>query len=657
MKYSLFFMLLSLVSLLASPSFSSQAQSPESSVQTTAPLTAFSRLPAYRKVTLSPSGAKVAFVENFAAPNNLAILTTYDFGKKKIKRILSSDSKKVVINWFKWINEDILLLSAKFEMKQGRVLYFQTRMFSVDTNDEKPKLKRLLKPKTSFNFSTNNRRSQFQDSVIDFLPDEPDHILVQVDVDTPQQPSVFRLNVRTDRKRRVQSGWMGIRRWITDQQHIVRIGMTRDYETGDVDYYERADEDADLRKLFSYNIIKDKPISVRGFGLNPNILYYTKYKGDTRALYKIDLSDMQSELILAHNDRDVSGSLIYSPATKDVIGVRDGRSPFGRFYFDEKEYEYSRKLKETFPDTSNFIRNRSQDDNAYIVYTHADNKPGQYYITDRANDKISYLFGTYPELAKVSLPHHKKLTYAARDGVEIEAYLTLPLTGKAPYPTVMYPHGGPGARDTKGFDVYVAHLASKGYAVLRPNFRGSSGYGYTFSQAQMGAWGLEMQDDITDAAHYLIDEGIANKEKLCIVGGSYGGYAATMATVKTPDLFACAVSFAGVTDLLAIARFRDGFLGGELSAETQFGDDKKDLRARSPVNFVQGIKTPILLMHGKEDRVVPVKQSRDFAEELEDANKPFKYVEFPTGSHNLSIQENRTAYFEELDTFLSQYLE
>lgn len=622
------------------------------------PLTAFSRLPAFTRIKLSPQGDQIAFVQNYPAPHNVSVLTVLNPKTREMKSLIKSDNKRVKINWFKWATDEILIVSASYEATQGRVKYFQTRLVSVDVTvpQEDIELEILLKPKRNDHVVAGNRVSQFLDSVIDFLPEEPDYILAEADFDTPQQPGVYKLNIRNGKYRRVERGKRFIRSWTTDQQSQIRIGRARDYDSGKITYYERADEDTDFRVLFEYMAFEDKPISISGFGVDPNILYYKKYLNDKKALYKMNLVTKESELVLAHDDYDVSGSLIYSNVTNDAIGVYDEQSDYGRYYFDAKSYKFHKRLDKSLPKTENYIVSQSKDELVYVLYIEADDTPGMYLIGNKKLNTLELLTESYPELYGAKLAHHEKLTYKARDGVEVEAYLTLPVYGEAPHPTVIHPHGGPGARDYSGFDPWVSYLTSRGYAVLRPNFRGSSGYGYEFAQAQMGRWGLEMQDDITDATKFLIDNGTTNPEKVCIFGASYGGYAATMATVKTPDLFTCAVSFAGVTDLRGLVKNTRRFLGGRLTAENQIGDETDDLKKRSPLYNIDKIKTPILLMHGEEDRTVLIEQSEDFAEELKDAGKEVRYVEFADGGHNLAIQSNRTLFFEELDAFLIKHL-
>ena len=573
-----------------------------------------------------------------------------------MKLLLSSDNKKVKINWFKWANNDVLIVSASYESRRRSLLYYQTRMYSVDTTDDKPELKIMLRQRASSSIKIGGYVSQYQDRVIDFLPNDPDHVLVEVDFDVPQEPSVYKVNVYTARKSRIEKGKRNIRNWYTDQQHQVRIGRARNYDTGKITYYHRLTEDSDFSELLSYTSFEDKPISVRGFGLDPNILYISQYKGDKLALYKMNISTKETTLMLAHDDYDVGGNLIYSTITKEAIGVVDAHSPFGKYYFADIDYNFHRALDNALPDTDNFITSFSEDESVYILYTESDSSAGQYLLGNRKNNTLDYLFSAYPELDFIDLPEHESMQYTTRDGLEIEAIVTLPKFGKAPYPTVIHPHGGPGARDYEGFDPWVSYMSSKGYAVVRPNFRGSTGYGYEFAQAQMQGWGLEMQDDISDATTHLIKEGIIDPTKVCIFGASYGGYAAFMATTKTPDLYTCAVSFAGVSDLRDLASSQKRYLGGDLVAEKQLGDDRDDLLLRSPITHVKNIKTPLLIMHGTEDRSVSVKQSRDFVDELKDENKTHKYVEFEYGDHYLSIAQNRRVFFEELDAFFTQHL-
>lgn len=247
--------------------------------------------------------------------------------------------------------------------------------------------------------------------------------------------------------------------------------------------------------------------------------------------------------------------------------------------------------------------------------------------------------------------------YKARDGLEIEAYLTKPVNSKenSRLPAIILPHGGPMARDYSGFDYWAELFANRGYVVFQPNFRGSSGYGYDFEMAAVQGWGKAMQDDLEDAAHWLNEQNIIDEKRVCIAGASYGGYAALMASVKHADTFQCAASFAGVSDIELIVSKARYFTNKEV-VRKQFGTDSDELEAVSPVNFAKKINIPILLIHGTDDKVVPVIHSREMADELEDFDKDVKYVEIEGANHHLSVQKHRMQTLEAMLAFFDKHL-
>ena len=251
--------------------------------------------------------------------------------------------------------------------------------------------------------------------------------------------------------------------------------------------------------LFEHNFETDEGEEPWGFDLDPDVLYFTRYKNDFLALFKIQLSSGKETLVFEDSERDVDGGLIYSPEDGSVIGIYHSNSPTGRIYWDQRFNRIQRGLDQILPDYDNYLVDFSDDLNIYLMYSESDVSPGVYYMADRKSGQMGVLFEQYPEIDTKALSSHELVSYTARDGMAIEGYLTTPKEGKGPFPLILHPHGGPGARDVDGFDYWTAFFNSRGYAVFRPNFRGSSGYGYTFSQSQMKGWGLKMQDDLTDA--------------------------------------------------------------------------------------------------------------------------------------------------------------
>ncbi|GMM67503.1 S9 family peptidase [Alteromonas sp. MTD1] len=617
--------------------------------KTTPDYEAFSALPTYWTPALSPNGDKIAFVQNTTGDNAIAMLATYDLIEGKKHFLLQSDNERVKIRWYKWVNNERLVVSARYETRRGTTKVHDTRLLSIKYDGSDKGAFNLVNWERIKQRAGNPRHiPQFHDDVIDWLPNDPDHILIALDAEVLGLPSVYKLNVNTGSVSRIERGKKKIRDWITDRQHNVRVGVSLDFESGERKVFLK--EGDDWRTLFEYNAMTEKGAYPLGFAKDPNILYYRGYKGDYKALFTLNVATNEHTEVFSDEGYDVDGSLIYSPVTNDAIGIRHD----GRHYWDERYVGLQNGINKGLPDYQNTLVSFSDDEQTYLVYSESDVLPGIYLIGNREKGSLDFLFQQYPLIDSASLSEHELIEFEARDGMKIEAYLTLP-KGDGPFPTIIHPHGGPGARDFSGFDYWTAYFTYKGYAVLRPNFRGSRGYGYSFAQSQMKGWGLAMQDDITDAAKYMVEKGHAEQGNMCIVGASYGGYAALMATVKTPDLFQCAVSFAGVSSLKHIVMHSRKFLNNEF-VENQIGDDFDDLEARSPYYNVEGIKTPILLVHGEEDRVVRPLHSRYMADELEDYDKTFTYVELESGDHSLSIQRNRHRFFAEMDAFLSKYL-
>jgi dipeptidyl aminopeptidase/acylaminoacyl peptidase len=238
------------------------------------------------------------------------------------------------------------------------------------------------------------------------------------------------------------------------------------------------------------------------------------------------------------------------------------------------------------------------------------------------------------------------------EGLVLPGYLTLPV-GVEPknLPAIVLPHGGPYSRDSWGYDPLVQLLASRGYAVIQVNFRGSTGYGKAWKEAGFQGWGTVMHEDITSAARWLIAQGVADPKRLCIVGWSYGGYAALLGAIKEPGLYRCAASIAGVTSLGQLQRDREIYYGGSDATRNQTGTE--DLAESSPVRLVDRMQVPVLLVHGTDDMQVRVDHSKRMAKALEQARKPAELVLIEDGDHSLS----RAAWRETLYARLTRFLE
>ena len=287
----------------------------------------------------------------------------------------------------------------------------------------------------------------------------------------------------------------------------------------------------------------------------------------------------------------------------------------------------------------------------------SDADPPSFYVFDDEQRTLKLIGHAFPEIEASTLASMRSTHYPARDGQRIPAYLTLPTDGEARrLPVIVLPHGGPETRTWKRFDPLVQLLAAKGYTVFQMNFRGSFGYGAGFALAGAGQWGGVIHNDITDGTRWLIERGIADPTRICIVGASFGGYAALLGAARESEWYACAASFAGVSDLLALSQQTSGLFDADVWKQ-RLGGSSQALWQMSPLGRVHTVETPVLLMHGRLDVVVPSSQSRRFARELREAGKEHRFLSRTDCDHDMTIESCRIAFFENLADFLDEHLQ
>jgi dipeptidyl aminopeptidase/acylaminoacyl peptidase len=611
------------------------------------PIEAFGKLPTTQQVKLSPDGNKVAYIRHVDGSTFIAVT---DLEKSTRKYLIRTDNQKFKIGWYLWANNELLLVSADYPVQRRGLKYTEARLLKVHV-DGKKAFDSVIKLRKGDN------SPQFQNNIIDLLPDEPNHILMALDLKVSNRPDVYKINLTNNRKRkRIYNGKSHVYNWMTDRQHKLRLGFGRDetkifYRLFDI----KKDE---WRNIWEYEIFDAPDLSPLGFGLNPDDLYIRADHNGRYAIFKVDVSkaELPRELVFSDPDYDVEGSLIYSPKTNDVIGVYHGEADNAKVFFDPVYDAFQTALNTALPDAYNNVSSFSADERKYILYTSKSQSPGAYYLGDRDTNDLTFVLEQYPLLYQQKLSGKNKILYKARDGVAIEGYITKPHTNvKNTKGAIVLPHGGPMARNYAGFDWFSEFFASRGYTVLEPNFRGSSGYGFKFEMEAVQKWGGAMQDDLADAAKWMIKEYEIDKNKVCILGGSYGGYAALMAAVKQQDVFKCAASFAGVSDLELIVAKARRFTNNEV-VKKQFGTDSDVLERNSPVNFAKNINIPVLLIHGDKDRVVDVRHSRDMYEELQDYKKEVEYIELENGNHHMEIEAHRMTVLTSLEAFLQKQI-
>lgn len=614
------------------------------------PAEAFYRMPLLTNVKLSPDGTHIIALKNMGettAVMTVNIATGQTFYPAK------TDNIQYKFNWIDWANNERILMSLRYDSTQqgASVRFIETRLLAADAK-KASKMVNLNKPK-----GDKQNDSQFQDNVIGRVPSEPDSILLGVDRELWGHPGVYKVNVNTGASKMLKKEDATIRRWYADSQGVVRAGEGYNDKERKVTIKVLDPKTEKWVKAWEYVVFEQTAIHPLGFGKDPSELYLLADRDGRQALYKANLlkEGYPMELILSDPNYDVSGRLIFSPVTQDVVGIYYNDDSDRSIFFDSEFKNFQAGLDKALPNATNYIVSMSEDTRKYIVFSRSRTTPGAFYFGNRDTKELKFISDLNPDLTEDMLVKKEFMKYKARDGLELDGYLSRPPNFSKPIATIIYPHGGPMAEDSAGFDEFAAFFVNRGYAVFQPNFRGSSGRGHDFMMNAVAGMGLAMQDDLEDAVKFLVEQKIADPKKVGIVGASYGGYAALMGATKTPDLFQCAVSFAGISDIKKLRDTARNFINKNLMRE-QLGNDIDLLKKTSPVRMVERIKIPILLIHGKDDAVVPVDQSRIMANELKDQNKVYEYIELADGTHNLDYVPHRKQTFEAMEAFLKKYL-
>jgi dipeptidyl aminopeptidase/acylaminoacyl peptidase len=622
------------------------------------PLTAFAALPALRGLSMSPDGQRLVGIMN---RDGNSVLVTAKWDGSEMRGIMETDNRKFQFSWAYWVNNNRLVVSTHFPSITRGYASVETRSMAMDADGGN--IVSMVPPPRDKSIKL---LPQIQDRIIDWMPEDGHHVLMSIVEDYQAfAPTVFSVDVDTGKRTQVLGPRRGIWTWITDRQHQVRVGVKQD--DAQIEVIARDPNSDNWRTLWRYEALGDQEVTPLAFGKDPQLLYVMAPFEGKRALYTARLDQLDAKgvpkmtLLVASDQRDLGGTLKISRQTGELqaFGVAD-MGDAAQMFWTEPLKELARGIDQALPGRFNEIHGFSDDGNRYIVASSGNGVPDQIFIGDRKAGKLSLVADLYPGLPPAQMVGKRSINFKARDGLTITGYLTQP-KGEAPggWPLVLLPHGGPISRDDADFDSWTELLASRGYAVLQVNFRGSAGRGDEFRTAGLRRWGMEMQDDLTDGVEWAIAQHWADPKRICAVGASYGGYAALMGAVKTPDLYRCAVSFAGVTNLVDLSRSEGEYLNGQAMVDKQVGNywnDRVQLNATSPSVQAARIKVPVLLVHGTADRSVPYDQSETMAKALKAAGKDFQFITLPDGDHHLSRQADRLQFFTVLEAFLAQHL-
>lgn len=609
------------------------------------PAAAFASLPFIQNPVLSPDGTRIAARVAVNGQQQLAIIPIDDVSK--IKMISPG---KFDLNSWRWVNNDWLVIRVgQMQPVEGDSWYVR-RVISIRADG------------TKFHALALPNAGQSADDILWIARDGSPHALIAAQTsiysnDVGFWPEVRDFDVSTGKSTRVQASTSNVMDWYADTAGTVRMGTAYDDDNRSYRVLYRSQPGGDLRTIARARGAKASlgalpalilPQSGKAIAVDDDSGYDAVYD------YDLDAMKLGAKLFEAQG-YDVDGPIVDPTGTK-LLGFTYTDTHPRTKWTDPTLAAIQADLDKAIPDRWPDIVSWSTDMSVLLVHIGAADSAGAYYIYKPTADGRMRLFAQIDEaLGTKPYAPVKTVSFTARDGTKMSGVLTLPKGRDAKdLPFIMMPHGGPFARDDEEWDWWAQFLASRGYAVLQPNYRGSSGFGTSFAKLGEGQWGLKMQDDLLDAVGWATKQGIADPKRVCIVGGSYGGYAAFRAAQRDKGVYRCAVSYAGVSDMAAMVRYDSSFLNGG-RAKDYLRTQAPDLKSVSPINYAADFSTPILIMHGKADQTVPVKQSREMVERLKASGAVYRYVEQPEGDHHFTREADRLQFLQELEAFLTKY--
>ncbi|MFH1223110.1 MAG: S9 family peptidase [Pseudomonadota bacterium] len=576
---------------------------------------------------ISPNGKKLAWLAPYKTRMNILV------DGKRITDVTDRD-----IASYMWKGNDYIVYSRDFGGDENY------QLFSVNLKTGK------IKALTPF--------KKVRSSIIDDLEDiSSDEILIGMNKDNPELFDAYRLNIKTGEIRLEVRNFSKITSWETDHNSVIRIAIANNGAGKDI--YYRPDNKSDFKKIMSIGF-KDYFAPFFFTFDNKNIYAESNLGRDKSVVVEYDLEKKKEiKVIFQNSDVDVE-NLSYSKKRKVLTAASYYTEKLQRVFFDDKIKNIFNKVSSKLPKGVEInLTSNNKNEDKFIVRTYSDKNPGSYYLYGAKKNELKKLSDVNPLIKPSEMAEMIPVQYKARDGLTIHAYLTVPKVAKAKnLPVVINPHGGPWARDYWGFDRETQFLANRGYAILHPNFRGSTGYGKKFWTASFKQWGLKMQDDISDGVKWLIEQKIADPKRIAIYGGSYGGYATLAGMTFTPELYACGVDYVGISNLFTFMDTIPPYWRPGIDMwHEMVGDPKKDKKLfekTSPIFHADRIAAPLMIAQGANDPRVNINESNQMVDALKKRGIKVPYLVKKNEGHGFRNEENRFEFYRMMEKFLGE---
>ena len=621
----------------------------------------FAARAAIEGAAITPDGRHVAIVQTQAG-RGMVVVRERANGTLQGAKLVLAEPEHFRIVWCRFATNTRLLCGLRGMAFENDIVFSVARLVAVDTDGRH--LTVLVQ-------NSGVAQGQYQDRVLHWHPGTPDTVLIEADeglsteqlttgvtiigrVGTHGLPAVFELNVVSGTMRLRQPARGPIRHWIADGSGQIRLGWGLEGATES--YYARLQGESEWRRLTKFEVFSHhkgfEPIAISRD--DHNQAYAIADSGGRNALWLIDLKDKEDPLLVfAHPTVDVDTAVRGNDG--HLLGVYYETEYPNVFYLDDRAQSVAAAVRKARGGQFTTIVDSTPDENLYIVRSGDDVTPATYSLLDASRGDLLNLGGPQAGLKAAELSPLRVISYPARDGVQIPGYLTLP-RGEAndPLPLVVMPHGGPIARDGWAYSFLREFLATRGYAVLQMNFRGSGGYGWDWFFAAHQDWGGKTYDDVVDGARWAIAQGIADPRRIAIVGWSFGGYVALVGAQRDGDLFRCAVSIAGLSDLGLLLNEESRYMNAADVVRKQLGTDREKIRRDSPRLHAAEVRIPVLMIHGDRDGQADVEQSKVMDNALTRAGKPHRLVLIKDADHQMSAESARVTLLREIEAFLRE---
>ena len=596
---------------------------------------------------ISPDGRYIAFLKPYKDTRNIWVKKTGD--PYTSARLITNDTRRPVTGYF-WSRDGKYILFVQDQLGDENF-----NVYAVDPAA-------ALAPGQEVPAARNLTAAKGVRAMIYAVPkNDPDVMYVGINDRDKAWHDLYKVRISTGEKTLLRQNTERIAGWVFDNAGNLRLAL-RTTDKGDTEIL-RVDPSA-LTVVYTCNVFET--CGPDRFNKDNTQVYLQTNKGtpDLTRLVLFDPATKTEQLVESDPLNRVDfGGTIFSDVTNELVGTTyvDDRT---RIYWKNPEWEKDYKLLQSkLPGKEITPASSTADERIWMIVANSDREPGERYLFDRNTKKLTFQYRVFDKLPREALAEVKPISYTSTDGLTIPAYLTLPV-GVSPknLPLVVYVHGGPWGRDTWGYSAIPQFLANRGYAVLQPNFRASTGYGKKFLNAGNNEWGQKMQDDISNGVRYLISQGIVDPRRVGIMGGSYGGYATLAGLAFTPDLYAAGVSIVGPSNLLTLLNSIPPYwesirtIFNERMGNPNTAAGKAQLVRQSPLNSADKIKAPLLVVQGANDPRVNRAESEQIVIALRDRGFPVEYILAPDEGHGFARPINNLVLFTAAERFLAKHL-